>query len=67
MTHIGQLAMLRRLAGSPVPSENFVYATILAGNLGLDQAMPAAPDPFWNPNLAPSAPAVGLPEDWYQK
>ena len=44
MTHAGQLAMLRRLAGSPVPSDNFVYATIDANNPGPDQA-PAAPDP----------------------
>jgi hypothetical protein len=67
MTHVGQLAMLRRLSGSPVPSENFVYATILAGNLGPDQARPAAPDPSWNPDLPPPVPGVGLPEDWYQK
>lgn len=67
MTHVGQLAMLRRLAGSPVPSENFVYATIRASNLGQDQAMPAAPDPSWNPDLPPPVPGVGLPEDWYQK
>ena len=33
MTHVDQLAMLRRLAGSPVPSENFVFATIHANNL----------------------------------
>jgi len=67
MTHVGQLAMLRRFAGSPVSSENFVYATILASNLGPDQAMPAAPDPSWNPELPPPVPGVGLPEDWYQK
>lgn len=28
MTHAGQLAMLRRLAGSPVASENFIFAKI---------------------------------------
>ncbi len=28
MTHAGQLAMLRRMAGSPVASENFIFATI---------------------------------------
>jgi hypothetical protein len=28
MTHAGQLAMLRRLAGSPVPPESFVDAAI---------------------------------------
>jgi hypothetical protein len=67
MTHIGQLAMLRRLAGSPIASENFVYATIVASNLGPGQAAPAAPDPAWNPDLPPPAPGVGLPENWYQK
>lgn len=67
MTHVGQLAMLRRLAGSPVPPENFVFAAIDAGNLGPDQAAPAAPDPGWNPDLPPPAPGKGLPEKWYQK
>ena len=28
MTHVGQLAMLRRMAGSPVPGENFFAANI---------------------------------------
>ncbi len=67
MTHVGQLAMLRRLAGSPVPSEKFVYATIDASNLGPDQAAPVAPDPAWNPDLPPPAPGIGLPENWYRK
>jgi hypothetical protein len=44
MTHAGQLAMLRRLAGSPVPSENFVYADISADNLGPDQPPPVRPE-----------------------
>jgi len=44
MAHVGQLLMLRRLAGSPVPSENFVYADIKAGVLGPDQPGPVAPD-----------------------
>src|SRR5208337_3547716 len=44
MTHVGQLAMLRRLAGSPVPPENFVFATITPANLGPDQPLPARPD-----------------------
>jgi hypothetical protein len=66
MTHVGQLAILRRLAGSPVPSENFVFATIHAGNLGPDQAAPTAPDPDWSPDLPPSEPGIGLPENWYQ-
>jgi len=44
MTHIGQLLMLRRMAGSPVPSENFIYADIRAGVVGQDQPEPVAPD-----------------------
>jgi hypothetical protein len=67
MTHAGQLAMLRRLAGSPVPPENFIYAKIESGNLSPHQAPPAAPDPGWNPDLPPKAPGVGLPDKWYQK
>ncbi len=37
MTHAGQLALLRRLAGSPVAPENFVAAEISAERLGADQ------------------------------
>jgi hypothetical protein len=44
MAHIGQLLMLRRLAGSPVPSENFIYADIRKGVVGPDQPEPVAPD-----------------------
>ena len=47
MTHAGQLAMLRRLAGSPVASENFVFAAIDASNLSANQPMPACPDADW--------------------
>jgi len=47
MTHAGQLAMLRRLAGSPVPPENFVFAEIKVGNLGPAQPLPADPDRDW--------------------
>ena len=43
MTHAGQLAMLRRLSGSPVPAENFLKAEIDAGNLGPEQPAPRAP------------------------
>jgi hypothetical protein len=59
--------MLRRVAGCPVPSENFIYAKIESGNLGQDQAQPAAPDPGWKPDLPPPAPGIGLPDEWYQK
>jgi len=47
MTHIGQLALLRRLAGAPVPPESFLDAQIDAARLGPDQAMPARPDKVW--------------------
>jgi hypothetical protein len=46
MTHAGQLALLRRLAGAPVPSENFVVSDIRCDRLGPDQAEPVSPD--WN-------------------
>jgi hypothetical protein len=44
MAHVGQLLILRRLAGSPVPSENFIYADIKKGVLGPNQPDPVAPD-----------------------
>jgi len=47
MTHAGQLALLRRLAGSPVAPENFVFAEIDAQRLGPDQRAPAQPDAVW--------------------
>jgi hypothetical protein len=64
MTHVGQLAMLRRLASSPVAPENFVRAKISAANLGPDQPEPAAPDPGWNPELPPLAPGKDVPPGW---
>jgi len=47
MTHAGQLAMLRRLAGVPIPPENFVFADITPRRLGTDQSLPAKPDEIW--------------------
>jgi hypothetical protein len=47
MSHAGQLAMLRRLAGSPVPPENFIFAAVSADNLGPEQPLPACPDKEW--------------------
>ena len=44
MTHAGQLAMLRRLHGAPVRSENFIHAAISPENLTPDQPDPVAPD-----------------------
>jgi hypothetical protein len=44
MTHAGQLALLRRLARSPVPPENFIVADIDVTRLGLEQREPVSPD-----------------------
>ncbi len=41
MTHVGQLSMLRRLAGSPTPADHYIKATVTIGRTGADQA-PAA-------------------------
>jgi hypothetical protein len=38
LTHVGQIAMLRRLAGSPVRAENYLLAKIAAGGVGAEQA-----------------------------
>lgn len=38
-THVGQLAMLRRLAGSPIKGESFWMADVRAGNVGPDQPL----------------------------
>ena len=40
LTHIGQIGMLRRLAGSPVRPENYLAAEITVGRVGLDQPAP---------------------------
>ncbi|MGH9443800.1 MAG: hypothetical protein ACRD16_16165 [Thermoanaerobaculia bacterium] len=40
LTHVGQLAMLRRLAGEPVKGENYHRAEIAAGRVGKEQAAP---------------------------
>ncbi len=40
LTHIGQIAMLRRLAGSPVKGENYFKAEIAAGSVGREQSAP---------------------------
>ncbi len=37
LTHVGQLALLRRLAGSPVRGENYYRAKIEIGRTSLDQ------------------------------
>jgi hypothetical protein len=40
LTHIGQLAMLRRMAGSPTRGENFYVAEIRAGQVSTNQPGP---------------------------
>ena len=52
MTHAGQLAILRRLAGSPVAPENFIVADVDPERCGPQQADPVSPDESW-----PEAPA----------
>jgi len=56
MTHAGQLAMLRRLAGSPIAPENFVDAEVDPKRVGVDQSDPVSPDEIW-----PEAPPDWLP------
>ena len=41
LTHIGQMAMLRRIAGTPIRGENYFAADIAAGRVGPGQAAPA--------------------------
>jgi hypothetical protein len=38
LTHIGQIAMIRRLVGFPVKGENYLRAEIAAGRVGAEQA-----------------------------
>jgi len=40
LTHVGQLALLRRIHGAPVKGENYFKAEIAAGRVGRDQAKP---------------------------
>lgn len=40
LTHIGQIAMLRRMAGSRVKGEDYSLATIAAGTVGEEQPPP---------------------------
>src|SRR6267142_1626399 len=37
LTHVGQLTMLRRMAGAPIRSENYSLAQIEAGCVGAEQ------------------------------
>jgi len=40
LTHVGQIAMLRRIAGEPMKGENYSRAKIAAGHVGADQETP---------------------------
>ncbi len=40
LTHVGQLTMLRRVAGDPMKGENYSRAKIEAGRVGADQQKP---------------------------
>lgn len=40
LTHVGQLAMLRGLAGAPIRPESYGRAVIVAGRVGIEQAPP---------------------------
>ena len=42
LTHVGQLALLRRAAGSPIRGESYARAEIVRGRVGVDQAVPRA-------------------------
>ena len=44
LTHVGQLAMLRRLAGCPICGENYYFAEISIGHVSAD--LPAPVEPF---------------------
>lgn len=40
LTHVGQIAMLRRMAEEPIKGENYSRAKIAAGRVGADQEAP---------------------------
>jgi hypothetical protein len=40
LTHVGQISLLRRLAGDPVRGENYFKADIVRGRVGAEQAKP---------------------------
>lgn len=42
LTHVGQLAMMRRLHGAPMKGENYFKADIAAGRVGAEQTKPKA-------------------------
>jgi hypothetical protein len=40
LNHVGQIAMLRRLAGSPILGENYYRSDIAVGRVGPEQSVP---------------------------
>ncbi len=40
LTHVGQIAMLRRIAGAPMKGENYFVAEIAVGRVSFDQPPP---------------------------
>jgi hypothetical protein len=40
LSHVGQIAILRRLGGEPIKAENYYKAEITVGRVGADQAAP---------------------------
>ena len=40
LTHVGQIALLRRLAGAPVRAENYFKADVVVGRVGAEQTPP---------------------------
>lgn len=40
LTHVGQIVLMRRLAGGPMRSENYFKADMVAGRVGPDQSPP---------------------------
>ena len=40
LTHVGQIAMLRRMAGARISGENYHMAEMVAGRVGAEQAKP---------------------------
>jgi hypothetical protein len=40
LTHVGQIAMLRRMAGAPIRAENYFVAEVAVGRVGAQQTAP---------------------------
>jgi hypothetical protein len=61
LTHTGQLAMLRRMAGCPIAGENYFIADIAIGCVG-DGAVAAAQELLIMPAPGPESPLNRYPE-----